>query len=162
MFLLCGLYVWCSKGVQKYSSWTLTLPASQKSLFSFFFPLKLDMYFPGSYGLRSSFDQQDVVETVRTSPNEPYILRGLLCVLHKHAFGLGWMLHCWRCAGKQCARASPNEPHIYYYHDWSVLRASQTNMRLGIVGSVGGALELGVGVDAIYYMCKLLARWRWH
>ena len=34
-------------------------------------------------------------------------------------------------------------------------------MRLGIVGSVGGALELGVGVDAIYYMCQLLARWRW-
>ena len=35
-------------------------------------------------------------------------------------------------------------------------------MRLGIVGSVGGALELSVGVDAIYYMCNFLALWRWH
>ena len=66
---------------------------------------------------------------------------------------------CW-----ETMRAS--EPkratYIYHHHEWSVLRASQTNMRLGIVGSVGGALELGMGVDAIYYMCKLLARWRWH
>ena len=27
-----------------------------------------------------------------------------------------------------------------------------TNMRLSIVGSVGGTLELGVGVDAIYFI----------
>ena len=54
------------------------------------------------------------------------------------------------------ARERAQTSHIYsiIMSEWSFLRASQTNMRLGIVGSVGGALELGVGVDAIYYMCK--------
>ena len=114
----------CVRASQGRPEKTILDPNPQKISISFFPPLKLDTYFPGFQGLRSSSDQQDVVETMRTSPNEPYIPRVLLCALHKHAVGLGWMLLCGRCAGKQCARASPNEPHIY--HKCAVLCASQT------------------------------------